>query len=298
MSIFNDFEREYIRDTHLLLESFDISNFISNAKSNLSGKFETLKVNWKIDYYTHILEKSIENFSGININKVAINDFINAYNKSNKVPIKIEDISESNVSVIKPQYISQYVVLIQKLLDKVREGNIDHSDITKFISPDIPNKIKRQTVKTTLDSLTVQDVIKETTPNIITVDEDYINCNILPFITNFDTKKKTLLVEANAVLNTIKETELSIKDITETLNALKSSESIDSLNIKYLNYIYYESIRGLFDVLSYVVFMEIRKLNAFSNNVLTCNKLYDSLIITNISEGYEDDIIVAMMLIH
>lgn len=284
---------EFVEGYHEVYEGFDVANLVSNTKTAINNKAEVVEVNWKFDYYTHILEKAINEFSEIKLNKNAVLEFVSNYKNSEKVNNAITPIKSTSDVVIKPQYISQYVEKISSELKSIVDEN--RSNIKGFNKAEVV-AVKRQTVKMPEDSVltNIKDLIKDKNSEKVYCDDLYIETTILPFLNNFTTIKKHIEVEANATYNAIKEAEISIKNMVAYCNTVKRDNNLDSKVLANLNLTSYHLLKDVIDVISYVTFIELRKLNTFTTNVITCNKLNDSLVVfTNVKEGYEDDIIVA-----
>ena len=77
MSYLENLEHEYILGDAKLFREFDSSHFISNAKTVINNKPETVKLNMKFDYYTSMIEKAIQSFQAINLDKSMVTEFVN-----------------------------------------------------------------------------------------------------------------------------------------------------------------------------------------------------------------------------
>lgn len=289
MAYLTNLERDYVMGDTQIFNEFDNSHFISNAKSAITNKVEAVNMNMKFGYYTSMIEKAIQSFSTIKIDKDTINNFLMKFNNISKLDsssIMVKDITQSDVVCFKPQYLAQYISLVQIAIDKAIKGDITQEEIVRYISGEIPEKIERQVVKTTLSyGVNAKDLIKMDNSKLVKLDTLYVKEKVIPFVMKYDTIKNETLTEANSVMNAIKETEDSVKAMLIAIEKIKASGNINGTKIHSLNQISFNAIRGVMEVISYVSFMLIRKLNNVSSNILSCNKLYE-----DISNMYADSI--------
>ena len=288
MNYFNDLEQEFVLKDMEVFEEFDASHFISIAKGATTGKVESIKVNLKFDYYTSMLERAIQSFSDIKLDKNATKLFMAKLSdipKLNASNTMVKDISLDN-TVFKPQYLSQYITLVQKNIDALINDEINFVTATKFMTDDYPIKVEKQIVKTTIPyGITSKELRKETnlTAPLVKADFNFIKTKVLPFVTGYEKLKQDTMTESNAVLNSIKEAEVTVKAMLNALNKLRAVEGISSAKINEVNQLAYNSIRGIIDVVAFVSFNLIHKLNVISSNVITLNRLYTTIF--NLHEG-------------
>lgn len=287
MSYLRSLEQEYVMGDTQLFNEFDVSHFISNAKSAITNKVEAVNMNMKFDYYTSMLKKAINSFSLIKLDKDTIRDFLMKFDTLSRLDNAnnmVRDITHSDVTSFKPQYLAQYVSMVQVAIDRAVRGEITQEEIARFIGGDVTEKVERQVVKTTLPfGLQSKDLVKMDTTKYVKADTSYVKGKVIPFVSKYDQIKNEALTEANAVMNAIQESEENVKAMLSVIEKIKSSGNIDGTKIQLLNQISYNSIRGIIEVISYISFMLIHKLNTISSNIIACNDLY-----TDISNIYAD----------
>lgn len=287
MSYLKSLEREYAMGDTQLFNEFDTSHFISNAKSAITNKVEAVNMNMKFDYYTSMLKKAIQSFSTIKLDKELIRDFLMKFDslaKLDNTNTMVRDIEYTDVISFKPQYLAQYVTMVQVAIDRAIRGEISQEEIVRYISGEIPEKVERQVVKTTLTyGLQSKDLVKIDSTKYVKADTAYVKGKVIPFVTKYEQIKNEAITEANSVMNAINETEETVKAIITTIEKIKASGNVDGTKIQLLNQISYNAIRGIIEVISYVSFMLIRKLNTVSSNIIACNDLY-----IDISNMYAD----------
>ena len=284
MSFLKSLEREYVMGDTQLFNEYDVSHFISNAKSAITNKVEAVNMNMKFDYYTSMLGKAIQSFSTIKLDKESIRDFLMKFESLSKLDnseIMVRDITFSDIATFKPQYLAQFTSMVQIAIDRAMTGNITNEEIIRYISGEIPEKIQRQIVKTTLPyGVTSKDLIKIDSTKYEKADTAFVKGKLIPFVTKYDQTKNEALAEANSVMNAIKEAEETVKAMIISIEKIKASGNVNQQNIQLLNQISYNAIRGMIEVISYVSYMMVRKLNNISNNIIASNQLY--IDITNL----------------
>lgn len=278
MSFLKSLEREYVMGDTQLFNEYDVSHFISNAKSAITNKVEAVNMNMKFDYYTSMLGKAIQSFSTIKLDKETIKDFLMKFESLSKLDnnnIMVRDITFYDIATFKPQYLTQFTSMVQIAIDRAMTGNITNEEIIRYISGEIPEKIQRQIVKTTLPyGVTSKDLIKIDSTKYVKADTDFVKGKLIPFVIKYDQTKNEALAEANSVMNAIKEAEDTVKAMIISIEKIKATGNINQQNIQLLNQISYNAIRGMIEVISYVSYMMVRKLNTISNNIIASNQLY------------------------
>lgn len=294
--VFTNLEREFVLGDLQLYREFDNSHFISNAKSAITNKVQAVNLKMKFDYYSSMLVKAMENFNNINIDKNTIGDFLsnyNSYNKLDNMNYTMKDIDFTEVTSFKPQYINQYVNMVQTVIDKVMSDSIDETELVKYLTGELPAIVEKQAVKTTLRyGLTSKDLIKSNMP-IVKADGTYIKTKVIPFVANYANEKKNTLAEADELLKVIKESESMIQAMFQAVENIKSRGDLDFAKIQKLNSISYNGLRGIIDVVSFVTFMMIRKMTNLTDKVFACESLYNDIMNLYSIESVSDDEIFA-----
>lgn len=300
MSILQNLEQEYLLGEAKLFREFDSSHFISNAKTAVTNKMQTVNLDMKFDYYTSMLEKAISSFNAINIDKTMVNEFISNVNK-------FKDLSNYNLTVcevpsivdghFKPQYIQQYINIVGNIIEKTIKNEADSSELLPFISGDYKDKVIRQVIKTNIPYCTdTRTLIKKSNCLDVPVDNNYVNNKVIPFVTKFDTIKSNTLVEANSLLEAIKETELTVKGMISVVNKYLESGNLDMCTANNLKQVSYNSIRSIIEIISFVSFLLIRQLNNIGTQIVSFEELYidmSNIISTsdNVTEAFTDTVI-------
>lgn len=289
MTILSSYEDEFVFGDLKVYREFDSSHFISNARTALTNKPNTVELEGKFNFYSTMLEKAIAAFSNIIVDNDSMKSFLGSYDKYDKTDLSslsIRDLDSLDVITIRPQYIGQYTTMVGDVMDKVIKGSGDEDLVSRFISGEYPLKVQRQVVKTTLPyGTSSKDLIKIRSNNMIPVSTDYIKTKVVPFVTSYGDLKQKALTEAKATLNAIREAELTMKSMLNVVNKLKMEGTISSDKLNAVNQLAYNSLRGILDIVSFTTYMTIRKLNVLSSNIVSCSGLYND--ISNLSSTLE-----------
>lgn len=287
-------EYDFILSNAEVYNEYDSSQFISNTKTALSNKAEAIDMKMKINHYSRSIQSAINDLNTIRFDKSSIKDFLQRFDKISKLDnldIKMEPLENSHVDVIRPQYINQFVMIIQKNIDSAIKGELSQNDILPFITGEYVKKVEKQVVKTDLSiqSMNIKEVLKSHDLVSVPINTDYVDKMVLPFLSNYDKKKEMLLNEASSVLHAVQETEATFDAMMVTLDKVKPTLDVDTL--KVVNQLSYNSMRNIIDILSYTTYMMIRKLTVFSSNTVTCNKIYtliNNMYSTSMTESVYD----------
>ena len=299
MSYLENLEHEYILGDAKLFREFDSSHFISNAKTVINNKPETVKLNMKFDYYTSMIEKAIQSFQAINLDKSMVTEFVNNMKNIPNIEtynIMVKDVDSCMNGYFKPQYLQQYINMVGAVIDKCVKGEATDSDVTPYITGSFKDRVMKQVVKSDLPYCSdTKRLVKECNFKEIKLDNTYYKTKVLPFLTKYDTIKSETLTEANSVLNAIKETELTIKGMLDVINQYLASNSLDMKKVNQLNQISYNAIRGIIEIVSFVSFALIHKLNSISSTIVSFEELYvktcNIVSTENITEAFNDSIV-------
>ena len=272
---------EYAKQDIRSYYEFDSSNFISNAKTALTNEATTIDSPMEFEQYPSMIEKAINSFSTITLDTDKVKDFLNKVVYDDNSKYEIRAIESDDSILFKPQYIGQYVGFVTEAIQKCIDGDNQLQDsMVKFISGEYVVKVEKQVVKSSLPyGVTTKDLMKEVKNNshFVIATPVYIKKTIIPFVTKYPNTKNTTITEANAVLNSIKEATESVKAMFKVINKYSQVET-DVQKVNSVKHFFYNAVRGLYDIVSYVSFMVIHKINIISSNVITCNKLYDDIL--------------------
>ena len=146
MPYLSGIEEDFVLDDLKVFREFDISHFISNAKTAISGKAEIVKLDSKFDYYTSTLERAINTFQNIVVDSEKVRKCLSEITDIDSFKLMMNDINSVDVISIRPQYIGQYTTLVGEAIDKVLKGVATLDDNVGFLSGEYPLRVRRQVV--------------------------------------------------------------------------------------------------------------------------------------------------------
>lgn len=277
-------ENEFLLGDLQVFREFDVSSITSTASFSLNNacNFITMKINFM--YYINILENALRTFSNVSLDTKSMHTFFVDYLKSNVQVdnIYIRKMVDQDVFNIKPEYLVQFSENIANIISRTISNGVTKEEVTKYVSSEIASRVKKQIVQTTgsfYDKKT-KDLIRERSDEKVKLTNEYIKEDILPFVDSFDSSSTSMIAKCEALIRAIKSSE---ECIVQFYGSTKPDTS--KANMKMVNYVMYNSLRAFLEVLSFVTYMTIRKMNNIQANGLICNMLYDSLNSLNITES-------------
>lgn len=297
MSRLSDIEFEFVHDDLALMQEFDMSNFVANAKTAISGKVALVEMKHKINHYSAALQKAIAEVQSIEVDTSSISDFLaklNNFEHAN-ASYTVRDVSVSNINVLKPQYLDQYTMMLVKLIDRVINDSIERDEVDKYLIGDAVARVKKQVVKTKYGEDSALAMVRKDGAKYVPLTQAYVKTTLLPFVSNAEKLKNALVTEANAVLRSLQEAESNVNGILTAVNQLKESDAADALKLKKVDYVVYNGIRGYLDLLSYITYMEIRKLTEFGANVYAAEKIYYDVTNNYHTVGMEESVMTNVL---
>ena len=279
-----------------IYEDYDTSHFTSNAKLVVTGK-PSVVTNVKLSSYSSMLNKAIATFNDTCINKEEIANFLANYNYVNYVTsgkIYMSNLVLDTV-IIKPVYLSQYISLLQQAIDKYLNDNLSDEDMNKYLYGDYVNTVKKQMVISSknYNNFTTKDIISEEMKPEVQVTPAYIKTVVIPFVSNYVKTKLAAIDEANSVLSAISKAESDFDIMHNALESMKADASCPAEKLASISQIEYNALRGLIDLVSYVTFVETRKLFNISNNIVACERLYNKIY--TLYDNNNDDVKESVM---
>lgn len=272
-------EHMFVLENMQVVHEFDTRSFQANAASYIKGDIRN--INFDTSYYSKTIADTIDGMKNIILDKEAVREFANIKIKSGNLN-PIRPIDYSDVTFINSQMVQSYADTVITLITGM-SSNVptrDHVDNTIIGTY---KYTKKNVVKTTLDyNLPVKDLLGYTNKvKLVIPDSKYITSTIIPFVNGFEKVKADLIKEGKDILLSVASCENSINKIIATANEEKMKSTPDSNLDKKIEYAEYNGIYYLIDLLSYVTYMYMRKVNNFRDNVLNCNRLYVDIVNDN-----------------
>lgn len=300
MPLLKQLEQDYIIGDLKIYTEFDNSSFVSSARTAVTGKPNSvMNLNMDTHYYSEMLQTSINEFSNTELDPGTIEDFLtnpSLFIKATNSRITVSLINYNDVSTVKPQYLKQFIAIAQNIIDKALHDNLNENEYFKIISKEYSEKVKKQIVKTLYrydlpTNELMSNIYKDMESNPAMILNDwYIKNDLIPFITNFSSLKNSTLNEANNLLNILKSTETTVTAMNNALNKLKTENSWSVDKLQKINQISYNTLRSILDVVSFVTFMMIHKMNLISRECVSIDKIHNNILnLHSVDEVLESD---------
>lgn len=282
MKNFDNIDREFALGDIEFMNVFNESNFVNISRQHLYGKqMETAKV--RFDYYSDMLSKAVDDFKEIKINKDAVTNFSKKYHQlqslGRPIELQINSISDNDYCTFKPQYIPQYLSIIQNLIQKAVDNRLTDKELENIIVGDTVEVVEKQVVRNAKAyGLKPSDITKDYIQDIVTVDAKYAKNFIVPFLTGAEARHKSILNECTATLDVIDKTLIELQDTFDNIAEIKNNiESLTNDQNNKINQLVYNGYKGIIEIIAFTVAMLLNNMQKFSSKVSSCNKLYTDI---------------------
>lgn len=294
MSFSSVIERDYALRDMMLVNEFDVSSFVSNAKASINNTFNGVKITpVRFEMYIDMLQKVTNEFiSKAQVDSDKLANFRNMINQvDDSMGMVIPCIVDSDVTTVKPGYISQMVGNMKTLIQNFIQDKMSESDVVSFYYGEFTLKVKRQAVVTTIPYMsTSRSIINLESDKQETMELTKKNLfsNVLPFVENFKNAKFEVLKETSKLAEVITSASNDISIITTTVN--NTIPSLDPKKAQLLSRFVYNLYKSVLEVVSFTTMCMIRKINNLSENIVKCENIYNTVRATCTSSVIESAI--------
>ena len=274
MSVYKELGEQLAINTNKVLYEFEFGNLLGAASLSLGKNLNSPHIE-KIHTYDSVLNDAITNLTSLTLNIPA--GKINEYLVRAKLhPIESKGLDTTSSIGIYPEYIKEYMKLLDQRLEAMVHGN------RNAIIEDVINtsKYKDKIVRSNItDSRSPIKLIARimASDKRETIDVQYLRTVVIPFCRMYDTKKESLLSETKNLLDVIKLAEDGINNVRAETKSIRVSDNVDKAYKKKIIISAYEAVRSLIDVISYATSMMLKKIDLFNSNVTACNTIFMKL---------------------
>ena len=275
LSLIHDY---YIEDTRFF-NDYDTNSFVSTANVALGKKIIDFSIFTNNMNYGKMLDRSLKYVNDITIDSFVISEFISKVlytSKIEKSGIFIRDISGTATVIIKPQYLTEAVNFFKTNVAAVIDGKMTIDEIKK-INANCDNYI--DTLKKRIGTTDIpysdkpKDFIKKDVSTLVPISTAYLSNVVIPFIKKIPDTKKEIIISGETTKKAINTTLSDLKSITDTLNTL----NIETVTKNTLYYYTYNFVRGIMSVVSYITYINLRKINIFENRIIDIQNMYNEI---------------------
>lgn len=273
---------KYVFDESTFFNEYDSSSFIMISNSVLNKKIADFLVFIKNSESTILLESAIRNLNNIDVDSVAMTEFMTKVLGSTKVErsgLMMKDITNTGKIFVKPQYLKESVTNLKMNINDLLSGKIDADNIIVNLktmnASSYKDKLKQRVVE--IYNIPYIDNPKEFITNSsyisVPVTLQYINSVVIPYIKNFQKIKTSITTETNLI---IREINNDINEISLTMKALNTVNIPDDKMSIILNYCY-NTVRSILEVIKYTVYCQMRKIHIIEENITAIQEVYNKL---------------------
>lgn len=179
------------------------------------------------------------------------------------VSVLVYDISE--ISRVKPIYLSQFIKTLGKMIDKSIKDDIDDKEIVRLKSLEFAAKVKKQMVESSLpEFVTDKEIVSYDNKMVQQVNTQYISTVILPFLRSYESTRKMIIDLGDEIKSTINTACENIQIYSQTIVDITNRN--ENKNPKKTSEIMSIGIRLTYEFSIYMISMYIRKLSSMINN--------------------------------
>lgn len=273
---------KYVFDESTFFNEYDSSSFIMISNSVLNKKIADFLVFIKNSESTILLESAIRNLNNIDVDSVAMTEFMTKVLGSTKVErsgLMMKDITNTGKIFVKPQYLKEAVTDLKININDLLSGKIDADNIIVNLktmnASSYKDKLKQRAVE--IYNIPYIDNPKEFITNSsyisVPVTLQYINSVVIPYIKNFQKIKTSITTETNFI---IREINNDINEISLTMKALNTVNIPDDKMSIILNYCY-NTVRSVLEVIKYTIYCQMRKIHIIEENITAIQEVYNKL---------------------
>lgn len=274
-------QRDILLSYYSNLNSYDIQSARLMRESSLSDTVEDKSlVNTPTDITSKYIKKINDASSvleSIDADTQRIADFFDSVKNGSLVNFKesipLKDINE--IGKLKPEYLRQAIQDTGKTIDDIMNKRKTMKDLMMYVKSNPATKIKRQLVSSSNPIIDVMDYVKQQERIPLTdITIDVLSKEGIPFLRSFTTIKHNLYDESMNVKTTIGHAAAMIHKYSDTAESIKARGDLDGPTVDCLNYYLYNQYRVIEELISYLTFSLVIKIDNYVFNVNAYNDLY------------------------
>ena len=276
-----DIECNFIVDSLYQEASIDFDNLNTTHAIMTNNIRSSLVESISSDIYIKHINSAYEafkNMASVNTDEM-ISFFTSLFNKDASedvdVSVKVRNISE--IGKIKPQYLMKISTDLNINLDKITRGQSTDLFIEKLKSGNYENGIKREMVQTSLPlNMSKEDIVSSYSETLVDVSDEFIHSTIIPFIKSIPIVMKMIYNDVSTSEVYITKAYSEINMTIKAINRMIEQNGYDK-QIKKIHIFLYNMISKFNKCVAYLTEMLIKKINAYSYNIVSFNELYATI---------------------
>lgn len=233
--------------------------------------------------YIKKIDDSFSLLENIMVDMDAMTEFFTKIQHSddlNDKPLSTPFMPVNDIGRVKPEYLTQLVNDGASMINDIVNGRKDMKALKSYFDSLPFLRTKKQLVVTTGQSYSeLKDYFKsQPDPQIIPIDSQAIITVCLPFLRNFPAKKKEMIEEVAATKDAIFRALTQIRTYGDSLIGLKDGGKLSAPIVDNVNYYLYNLNRGVDELMSFLTYMIITKVNMYTFNINALNELYSKTL--------------------
>lgn len=277
MSTVNDFLLKLER----CYREYDATTFVGNSSNILRGTKNPVHGSFSLNMHSASLVGVEKSLCSIYVNGKEFREFVDSV----KVAARFNTIGRfqklrSTDITFHFGYLKDYLdncnIITEKLLNNIDKNEIDKITDADFMTDKAADAAKRQIVRSSLNihELDINDMLSSSVSPSIVYTLDYIQNSMIPFIDSFNKSKEDTVNVIHEMLSCIEMTRNLIngrRSVIETI-CKKNPDFCTSLN--RLNA---AMERRIYDVISFVTYSILLKIDYMMQNVRICNQVIEAM---------------------
>ena len=289
MSIVN----EFLIDTERYYREYDAAAFIGNSSNAVRNTNFPVQSPISIDLHQKSLQNATDKLGSVYLDGKQFSLFLSAIKNSPRFDtigtfpkLCSTDIS-FHLGYLK-DYIDNCNITTDKLLNELVEAGPQKGSLlgqARAMCNKLSTATKRQVVRSSLNLFdrNPKEMLASATPPSIVYTKEYLQTTILPFIDSFSANKEEML----RWMRDLSKQLLDIQLIMESRRKVIATICMEHPDLcQSLNQFSYTTDREIIEVLNFVTYAMLYKVNAMMTNVQTCNRLIETL--SHMEESVQD----------
>lgn len=302
MSIVN----EFLIGTERYYREYDASAFIGNSSNAVKGTNNPVQGNISIDLNTRSLQNASEKLTSVYLDGKQFSLFLNAVKNSPRFDNigSFPKICSTDIS-FRLGYLKDFIDNCNVITDKLLKELSSDSGMKRFegitdamyMCDRAATATKKQVVRSSLNifDLNPKEMLATTVQPSILYTREYLQNTVLPFIESFNSTKEETLRQMRDLSKYLMDFKVIVDSRRNVITSICQNKPEFC---QALNKFSYTTDRKIMEVINFVTYAMLYKVNCMMTNVSTCNRLIEALgymeesIQDLILEGvYEDNLI-------
>ena len=228
---------------------------------------------------TRLMDDCIERYKSFILNVGELDDFFTKTYMAvelNNLPLTLPIMDVGEIKEIKPQYLTQFVQSVAKILEDALNGKNVSDIIAKKLDNIYLNNLKKQIVDSSLPNyVTDKTLVGTDNRKLISITPNYITMTIIPLLRSSNQQLKSFVKESSKIKDCIYENINTINTFMKTCTRINQEKPV---NVKNVNMVAQSAVDIFMQAMKYMIACFIRKVNIYTYNIREYFKLRDTIL--------------------